>query len=400
MEKNKITILLPLIIVLALIILFTIFKLNPSKHAYIKKQDNEKRLNAEKILPETKSVKRDTTILPGKTTVNSTALTKKNITIKHKKNFHSEVPGNLVDSLLNCSPEPVVVQQPVNNDLMKSKVLCGQDKNKFILKRIEPGTTCKDNFPEKTSLTFFARQPIKPVINVLTIASNDILALITSPLNWDSTDFFIYPSLALTTYLFMIEDQPIHNWISHYGTAKEIPIMKFGTIYGQAITTQLSALSVFTFGIIFNNKEAEQIGLEIFESYFIANNITSVLKRIFGRDRPYENNGPYHFDPFPSRANPINSFPSGHSTLAFSMSSVLAAHTNNLWLKALIFSPAVITAVSRVYHNVHWFSDVFMGSAIGYLVGNYLVDRHNGKRTDHIHIGFDNYGRFSLQFNF
>ena len=300
--------------------------------------------------------------------------------------------------------------------------------NKYLKIRIDSSGTASFNLPEEdwtgsdtvtftaTSLnnysssiktifsvraiSFFAKQPVKPIVNVLFAASNDVLSLITSPLNWDSTDFFIYPSIVIGTYLFMIGDQPIRNWISHYGTAKEIPIMKFGTYYGQSTTTQLSALSVFSFGLLFDNKEAMQIGLEIYESYFIANNITSVLKRIFGRDRPYENNGPYHFDPFPSRNNPINSFPSGHSTLAFSLSSVLAAHTDKLWLKAIIFSPAVITAVSRVYHNVHWFSDVFMGGAVGYLVGNYLVSRHNGNQVDHIHIGFDDYGRLNLRFNF
>lgn len=250
------------------------------------------------------------------------------------------------------------------------------------------------------SISLFARQPVKPVVNVLTTAANDILSLITSPLDWDSTDFFIYPSIVIGTYLFMIGDQPIHNWISHYGTAKEIPIMKFGTFYGQPTTTQVSALSIFSLGLLFDNKEATQIGLEIYESYFIANNITSIIKRIFGRDRPYENNGPYHFNPFPQRNNPINSFPSGHSTLAFSLSSVLAAHTDKVWLKAIIFTPAVITAVSRVYHNVHWFSDVAMGGVIGYMIGNYLVARHNGSTNDHVHIEFDDYGRFGIKINF
>ncbi len=249
-------------------------------------------------------------------------------------------------------------------------------------------------------ISFFNRQPIKPIGKALVTGVNDVFSLAVSPLHWDSSYFFIVPTVALGTYFLLVADQPLHRWISHDGNAKPNPIMDFGTLYGETIFTQVSALSIFSYGLLFNNSEAVTIGLEIFESYFIANNITSVFKRIFGRARPYENKGALSFDPFPSRPNPLNSLPSGHATLAFSLSSVLAAHTNNIFLKSLFYAAAGITSISRVYYSKHWFSDVFLGSAIGYLVGNYLVDRHNGIVDSNMKLGIDNEGRLSLSFNF
>ena len=37
---------------------------------------------------------------------------------------------------------------------------------------------------------------------------------------------------------------------------------------------------------------------------------------------------------------------------------------------AILYSIASITAVSRVYHDKHWLSDVIMGGTLGYLIGS------------------------------
>jgi membrane-associated phospholipid phosphatase len=242
--------------------------------------------------------------------------------------------------------------------------------------------------------------PLKPVRKVLNRGVNDILNLVSIPFRWDSTDFIKVPILLLSTYSFMIEDNSIHDWVSNNGRAKKNFLMDFGTQYGQVSFTQLSSLAVLSYGLIFKNDDAAVMGLEIFESYFIANNITSIIKRTFGRKRPYENKGPYNFNFFPSRPNPVNSFPSGHVTLAFSLSSILAGHTDSIWLKSLFYSAAGITAISRVYYSYHWFSDVFMGSAIGFFVGNYLIEMHKSNSAGNIQFNFDEYGRFSLKINF
>jgi membrane-associated phospholipid phosphatase len=60
-----------------------------------------------------------------------------------------------------------------------------------------------------------------------------------------------------------------------------------------------------------------------------------------------------------------NSFPSGHSTQAFSIFMSLAFLTKNPLLKVLFFCIALLTALSRVYLSQHWLTDITAGSMIG-----------------------------------
>ncbi len=59
------------------------------------------------------------------------------------------------------------------------------------------------------------------------------------------------------------------------------------------------------------------------------------------------------------------SFPSGHSTSAFSIFLVLAMFTNNKYIKFMCFVVASLTAFSRVYLSQHFLSDIVAGSFIG-----------------------------------
>lgn len=60
-----------------------------------------------------------------------------------------------------------------------------------------------------------------------------------------------------------------------------------------------------------------------------------------------------------------NSFPSGHSTQAFSIFMCLVFATKNQAYKFLFFGLALLTAISRVYLSQHWLVDVTVGSMIG-----------------------------------
>jgi len=121
---------------------------------------------------------------------------------------------------------------------------------------------------------------------------------------------------------------------------------------------------------------------------------------MFGRDRPEANDEHMKFNLFDSRKNNKNALPSGHAALSFSLSTVLSSLTDDPYLKGLFYVPAVITCVSRVYQNYHWTSDVFVGAALGYFVGNFIVDRHNKIFDSRISFSFDEQGRIGLLYNF
>jgi len=60
-----------------------------------------------------------------------------------------------------------------------------------------------------------------------------------------------------------------------------------------------------------------------------------------------------------------NSFPSGHSTCAFSMYIALALIVKQKRWKWLLFILAIVTGYSRVYISQHFLEDITAGSVIG-----------------------------------
>ena len=141
-------------------------------------------------------------------------------------------------------------------------------------------------------------------------------------------------------------------------------------IYGSGYTL-IGIGGLYGYGILFHNDEVRKIGLQTIEAVGYAGIITTVLKTIVGRSRPYTNEGKFRFRPINFSAA-HTSFPSGHSTVAFAVSTVLANNTNSLFLKILCYSASTLVVGARLYHNAHWFSDTIAGSAIGYFVGDFV----------------------------
>ncbi|MCX6152511.1 MAG: phosphatase PAP2 family protein [Ignavibacteriales bacterium] len=244
------------------------------------------------------------------------------------------------------------------------------------------------------------RYPIKPIKDVLVIGVEDVLSLVINPVKWNTEDIIFASSILAGTLALTTLDKRVQDEIIKNGSYSKNTLLDVGKFYGETYTSQLAGVGVALYGIASSDKKATRIGLEIFESYLIADRINYLIKHMFGRERPFTNKGELTFNLFTSRSNSYNSLPSGHATLAFSLSTVLSSCTDDYYLKALIFAPAVLSAVSRVYQNYHWASDVFLGGAVGFIVGNYLVNRHNNIISNKLSFGFDGQGRVGFVYRF
>jgi hypothetical protein len=84
---------------------------------------------------------------------------------------------------------------------------------------------------------------------------------------------------------------------------------------------------------------------------------TESLRHVVGRVRPRDGAGPDAY-----RLDKGNSFPSGHTSAAFALATAL---DESYGVGYVAYPVAATTALSRIYHDGHWFSDTLMGAGIG-----------------------------------
>ncbi|PQJ72332.1 phosphatase PAP2 family protein [Polaribacter butkevichii] len=65
----------------------------------------------------------------------------------------------------------------------------------------------------------------------------------------------------------------------------------------------------------------------------------------------------------------MNSFPSGHTTTAFAIFTILCLYFSKCKSQYIWISLAIIASLSRVYLSQHFLIDIFVGSFIGILIG-------------------------------
>lgn len=95
---------------------------------------------------------------------------------------------------------------------------------------------------------------------------------------------------------------------------------------------------------------------------------TLLLKEVVGRPRPYVTLGevdardPRHRG---ERVLDPNSFPSGHTSLAFALATSLSLSHPEWYVAGPVLGWAAATGASRVWLGVHYPSDVLAGAALG-----------------------------------
>ena len=110
--------------------------------------------------------------------------------------------------------------------------------------------------------------------------------------------------------------------------------------------------------LAFGDEKMAETGKLASVAFLQAGFVTYGLKRIIGRPRPLNE-------------DEKTSFPSGHSTLAFTMATV-AGHEYPK-LRIPLYFCAFGTAFSRIYLGRHYPSDVITGAIIGTLTGLQMV---------------------------
>lgn len=231
------------------------------------------------------------------------------------------------------------------------------------------------------SLSLFA-QDTSPKKSLSTILSDDAATFITharmiftSPLHWEEEDFLKAHFIINGTFASFALDDPVRKFALHNQTTSSDKALTLAREYGREIYGLSLGGGLYLGGLLFKSENVRMTGMMLVESIAFSGAITTVIKSLAGRSRPFTEEGTLKFHGMEFN-NEHTSLPSGHVTVAFAISSTLSGKLNNTWASIGLYSLATLTAASRIYTDDHWFSDTFLGAAIGTSVGMSVVKLH------------------------
>jgi hypothetical protein len=223
------------------------------------------------------------------------------------------------------------------------------------------------------------------------LLGSDFRQQITKPFHMDRKDWRNLGIFTAGVVALVFADEPIQKFAlklrdNNKGLQRVSSyVTKFGGLYEAYVLVGLGS-----YGFIFNNEKMKTTTLLATQSYITSAVIAALIKTITGRQRPS------HFDPSHIEAEPtfhgpfysnsrdkngkrINtSFPSGHTTAAFSAATVFALeYKNRPWVPILSYSAATLIGLSRITENKHWFTDVLVGAGLGFLTGRQVVNNYH-----------------------
>ena len=202
-----------------------------------------------------------------------------------------------------------------------------------------------------------------------------------SPVRWNTYQWIGATAVVGATVLLFTQDSHIQKFAQNNRTPALDKVSKYLFEPIGSGLYSLSAMGIlYSCGLIWHNDRAKLTALKGVEAFILAGISNQLMKHLTHRHRPSQDNPP---NPGlwegPFQGFDYTSFPSGHSAAAFAIATVVAtSYKETIWVPIVCYSLATGASLSRVYDNHHWASDVLVGSAIGFAIGQ-LVVRNESK---------------------
>lgn len=128
------------------------------------------------------------------------------------------------------------------------------------------------------------------------------------------------------------------------------------------------AISFLILTYFLSSSTVQRWTIEAFISLVLSHILAQIIKRHYSRVRPFELLKEVHLC---TNLLKDYSFPSGHTTAAFSIAIVFSLYSLSF---ALVLLPiAILIGFSRVYIGLHYPTDCFIGALIGTVTGLLVV---------------------------
>lgn len=194
-------------------------------------------------------------------------------------------------------------------------------------------------------------------------------------------------------HLVLFFDKPLDTWNRRQPSSPGYQLWKgagkIGHYYDQLTPDGASVVvvaSLVSLSVLSKREEHLETALLIVEAQVLTNLLSGVVKHVAGRVRPDVTEHARDFQPFTFMKMkrviditrgiyPRNALVSGHTSGIFALASVLSHQYESLWIQLPAYTVATSVALNRVQKGKHWTSDVLLGAALGWVVGQEVARR-------------------------
>jgi hypothetical protein len=204
----------------------------------------------------------------------------------------------------------------------------------------------------------------------------DLRDVLGAPLDWKAPQWGRFSLAVAGVGAAALLDRRVRDWESHDHNHRVDQIAQDFEPLGSG--GAFVVLGTFYLeGLLRNDSKARSVAEDgLIASLISGGIITPALKYVTGRSRPHDATRTFDFHVLGGKS----SFPSGHTTEAFTLASVIATEYDSGWIKGVAYGSAVLVGFARIHHQAHFFSDVTAGAVIGTAVGRAVVHRNREER--------------------
>jgi membrane-associated phospholipid phosphatase len=258
---------------------------------------------------------------------------------------------------------------------LSSQAAFAQDTSNTTAIQVKPGGEAikdKDLWEKTGYLHPFMRMP-KYVLQ-------DQKAIWTSPFHTAKRDVKWWAIFGAATGALIATDKMVEKQFPN--NPNQVRLANYTSNLGTAYTLIPISAAFYLLGTARGDERFRETGLISFETLIDTTLIEAVVKSATNRARPLETNGNGGFWDSPNgRLN--SSFPSGHAISTFGLASVFAHEYSHVWwVKVLAYGYAGTVVGARLAARKHFPSDVVVGGAMGWFVGDYVYARRHNPALD------------------
>lgn len=223
------------------------------------------------------------------------------------------------------------------------------------------------------------------VWNDVGIVWEDGIAWLLAPLSFSDDDWVRTGGIGAATLGVYTVDGEIRSMMRRNQNGGWYDAASVANEGGRVFWAQTLTGALYVPGLVFDIEELRVTGRMLGQTLMYSGAVTMAVRIILGRDRPYSELGPTSFG-WMEFGNAEQAMPSGHTTVAFAIASILSRRIQHPAATVLLYLAATATGMARMYHDQHWASDVLLGAVIGHTAGMYVASREEarvqGKRDE------------------